>query len=73
MKINTFAIFGDFAYNPDAISEEDVQFYHANAAARALGKSESLWLRSRRWPTNERTTRNKLTVPMLAWGGRILW
>jgi pimeloyl-ACP methyl ester carboxylesterase len=47
-----------------------VQLY-ANAAARKLsGEPESLWLHSTDGRADEELTRNKLNVPMLAWGGR---
>jgi pimeloyl-ACP methyl ester carboxylesterase len=65
--------FRDFAYNPDAISEEDVQFYVMQMRQPGnLRASLNLYgyIPQMAEQTKE-LTRSKLTVPMLAWGGRI--
>jgi pimeloyl-ACP methyl ester carboxylesterase len=64
--------FRDFAYNPDGMPEEDVQFYvmqmrqpgNLRASLNHYG-----YIPQMAEQTKE-LTRNKLTVPMLAWGGR---
>lgn len=64
--------FRDFAYNPSAISEEDVHFYvmqmrqpgNLRASLNHYG-----YIPQMAEQTKE-LTRNKLAVPMLAWGGR---
>jgi pimeloyl-ACP methyl ester carboxylesterase len=64
--------FRDFAYNPDGISEEEVQFYvmqmrqpgNLRASLNHYG-----YIPQMAEQTKE-LTRSKLTVPMLAWGGR---
>jgi pimeloyl-ACP methyl ester carboxylesterase len=66
------AFFRDFAYNPDAISEEEVQFYvmqmrqpgNLRASLNHYG-----YIPQMAEQTNE-LTHNKFTVPVLAWGGR---
>jgi pimeloyl-ACP methyl ester carboxylesterase len=64
--------FRDFAYNPDAISEDDVQFYVMQMRQPGnLRASLNLYgyIPQMAEQTKE-LTRSKLTVPMLAWGGR---
>jgi pimeloyl-ACP methyl ester carboxylesterase len=64
--------FRDFAYNPDAISEDDVQFYvmqmrqpgNLRASLNLYGYVPQMAEQTKE------LTRAKLTVPMLAWGGR---
>jgi pimeloyl-ACP methyl ester carboxylesterase len=64
--------FRDFAYNPDAISEEEVAFYvmqmrqpgNLRASLNYYGYVPQMAEQTKE------LTRNKLTVPMLAWGGR---
>jgi pimeloyl-ACP methyl ester carboxylesterase len=64
--------FRDFAYNPDALSDEEVQFYvmqmrqpgNLRASLNHYG-----YIPQMAEQTKE-LTRSKLTVPMLAWGGR---
>ena len=64
--------FRDFAYNPDALSEEEVQFYvmqmrqpgNLRASLNHYG-----YIPQMAEQTKE-LTRSKLTVPMLAWAGR---
>ena len=64
--------FRDFAYNPDGISEEEVQRYvmqmrqpgNLRASLNHYG-----YIPQMAEQTKE-LTRSKLTVPMLAWGGR---
>jgi pimeloyl-ACP methyl ester carboxylesterase len=64
--------FRDFAYNPEAISEEEVQFYvmqmqqpgNLRASLNHYG-----YIPQMAEQTKE-LTRSKLDVPMLAWGGR---
>jgi pimeloyl-ACP methyl ester carboxylesterase len=63
--------FRDFAYDPNAISEEDVQFYvmqmrqpgNLRASLNFYGYVPQMAEQTRE------LTRSKLTVPMLAWGG----
>jgi pimeloyl-ACP methyl ester carboxylesterase len=64
--------FRDFAYNPDAISEEDVRFYVMQMRQPGnLRASLNLYgyIPQMAEQTKE-LSRSKLTVPMLAWGGR---
>jgi pimeloyl-ACP methyl ester carboxylesterase len=64
--------FRDFAYDPDAISEEEVQFYVMQMRQPGnLRASLNLYgyIPQMAEQTKE-LTRSKLTVPMLAWGGR---
>jgi pimeloyl-ACP methyl ester carboxylesterase len=64
--------FRDFAYNPEAISEEEVQFYVMQMRQPGnLRASLNLYgyIPQMAQQTGE-LTRAKLTVPMLAWGGR---
>jgi pimeloyl-ACP methyl ester carboxylesterase len=64
--------FRDFAYNPDAIAEEEVQFYVMQMRQPGnLRASLNLYgyIPQMAEQTKE-LTRSKLTVPMLAWGGR---
>jgi pimeloyl-ACP methyl ester carboxylesterase len=64
--------FRDFAYNPDGISEEEIQFYvmqmrqpgNLRASLNHYG-----YIPQMAEQTKE-LTRSKLAVPMLAWGGR---
>lgn len=64
--------FRDFAYNPNAISEEEVRFYvmqmqqpgNLRASLNYYGYVPQMAEQTKE------LTRNKLTVPMLAYGGR---
>jgi pimeloyl-ACP methyl ester carboxylesterase len=66
--------FRDFAYNPSGISEEEVQFYVMQMRQPEPGNLRASlnhygYIPQMAEQTKE-LTRNKLTVPMLAWGGR---
>jgi pimeloyl-ACP methyl ester carboxylesterase len=64
--------FRDFAYNPDAMPEEDVEFYVMQMRQPGnLRASLNLYgyIPQMAEQTKE-LTRTKLTVPMMAWGGR---
>jgi pimeloyl-ACP methyl ester carboxylesterase len=64
--------FRDFAYNPDALSEEEIQFYVMQMRQPGnLRASLNLYgyIPQMAEQTKE-LTRSKLNVPMLAWAGR---
>ena len=64
--------FRDFAYNPSAVPEEDVRLYvmqmrqpgNLRASLNHYGYIPQMAEQT------EQLTRNKLSIPMLAWGGR---
>jgi pimeloyl-ACP methyl ester carboxylesterase len=65
--------FRDFAYNPEAVSEEDLQHY-AMQMRQPGNLRASLNFYGYIPQMAEQTaelTKTKLTVPMLAWGGRV--
>jgi len=63
--------FRDFAFNPDAVSEEDVQFYvmQMQRPGSLRGSLNHYGYLPQIAEQTKELTRNKLSVPMLAWGG----
>jgi pimeloyl-ACP methyl ester carboxylesterase len=63
--------FRDFAFNPNAISEEDVRFYvmQMQRPGSLRGSLNHYGYLPRIAEQTKELTRNKLSVPMLAWGG----
>jgi pimeloyl-ACP methyl ester carboxylesterase len=64
--------FRDFAYNPNALSEEEIQFYvmHMKAPGNLRASLNLYGYIPQMVEQTKELTRSKLTVPMLAWGGR---
>jgi pimeloyl-ACP methyl ester carboxylesterase len=64
--------FRDFAYNPDAMPVEDIQFYvmQMRQPGNLRGSLNHYGYIPQMAAQTKELTRNKLTVPMLAWGGR---
>jgi pimeloyl-ACP methyl ester carboxylesterase len=64
--------FRDFAYNPDAISEEELQFYvmHMRQPGNLRASLNHYGYIPQMAEQTKELTRSKLAVPMLAWGGR---
>jgi pimeloyl-ACP methyl ester carboxylesterase len=65
--------FRDFAYNPNAVAEEDIQYFvmqmrqpgNLRASLNHYGYIPQMAEQA------QESTRNKLTVPMMAWGGEV--
>jgi len=64
--------FRDFAFNPEAISEEDVRFYvmQMQRPGNLRGSLNHYGYLPQMAEQTKELTRKKLNVPMLAWGGR---
>ena len=64
--------FRDFAYNPNAVPEEEVQYYvmQMRQPGNLRGSLNHYGYIPQMAEQTKELTRNKLTVPMLAWGGR---
>lgn len=65
--------FRDFAYNPDAFPEEEVQYYvmQMRQPGTLRGSLNHYGYIPQMAEQTKELTRNKLTVPMLAWAGEV--
>lgn len=65
--------FRDFAYNPGAFSEEDVQYFvmQMRQPGNLRGSLNHYGYIPQMAEQTKELTRNKLTVPMLAWAGEV--